>query len=341
MSLITRPDDVRFDLLGIGNAIVDVLSHSEEEFLVSHGLNKGTMTLIELDTAERLYDAMGAAKEVSGGSVANTVAAAGSLGARVAYIGKVRDDQLGGIFRHDIRAAGVHFETPPSSAGAATARCFVMVTRDAHRTMATHLGACVELGPEDIDTDLVAASWITYLEGYIWDPPRAKEALRMAIDAAHGAGRLVALTLSDPFCVDRHRAEFRELVEGQVDILFANEHEAMSLFEVDDVWQAVERLQAVGRIAAVTRSDQGSLVLTPEGVFEVPAVHADAVLDTTGAGDLYAAGFLFGLTRGWDARTCGLAGAAAAAEIISHIGARPEADLTEVVRLAIGEEVGT
>jgi len=341
MSLITRPDDVRFDLLGIGNAIVDVLAHAEEEFLDAHGLNKGTMTLIDLAKAEELYDDMGAAKEVSGGSVANTVAAAGALGARVAYIGKVRDDQLGTIFRHDIHAVGVHFETPPSTRGAATARCFVMVTRDAHRTMATHLGACVDLGPEDIDTDLVAQTWITYLEGYIWDPPRAKQALRVAIDAAHGAGRLVALTLSDPFCVERHRAEFRDLVENAVDILFANEHEAMSLFEVEDVWEAVARLQAIGRIAAVTRSDQGSLVVTPQGVFEVPAVHAEQVLDTTGAGDLYAAAFLYGLTQGWDAERCALAGAAAAAEIISHIGARPEADLTEVVRLAIGEEVGT
>lgn len=331
MSLITRPDDVRFDLLGIGNAIVDILAHSEEEFLEGHGLNKGTMTLIEVEKAEELYGDMGAAKEVSGGSVANTVAAAGALGARVAYIGKVRDDQLGAIFRHDIHAVGVHFETPPSTRGAATARCFVMVTRDAHRTMATHLGACVELGPEDIDTELVAQTWITYLEGYIWDPPRAKEALRVAIDAAHGAGRLVALTLSDPFCVERHRNEFRQLVEGSVDILFANEHEAMSLFEVEDVWEAIARLQTIGRIAAVTRSDQGSIVVTPDGVFEVPAVHADQVLDTTGAGDLYAAGFLHGLTTGRPLAECGQLGSIAAAEVISHVGPRPLVELKTLV----------
>ncbi|MFN8110540.1 MAG: adenosine kinase [Thermoleophilia bacterium] len=341
MSLLPKPTDTRFDLLGIGNAIVDVLSHSEEAFLEEHGLHKGAMTLIDVDKADILYRDLGTATEVSGGSVANTVAAAGALGQRVAYIGKVRDDQLGAIFSHDIRAVGVHFDTPPAVAGPATARCFVMVTPDAHRTMATHLGACVELGPEDIDEQLVGDTWITYLEGYIWDPPRAKDALRKAIEAAHRRDRVVALTLSDPFCVERHRAEFRQLVEESVDLLFANEHELMSLYEVDDVWRAVEHLQTHCRVAAVTRGDQGSLVLSHGEVFEVPIVHAEGILDTTGAGDLYAAGFLHGVASGWDAERCGRAGAAAAAEIISHIGARPERDLREVLALATGEEVGS
>jgi sugar/nucleoside kinase (ribokinase family) len=307
--------------------------------LERHGMAKGTMTLIDAGAAEGLYADMGPAMEVSGGSCANTVAAAASLGARTAYIGKVRDDELGRIFAHDIRAAGVHFGTPPATTGPSTARCLVMVTADAQRTMGTYLGACTELGPEDVDEALVASAAVTYLEGYLWDPPRAKDALRRAIAVAKDAGRTVALTLSDPFCVDRHREEFLALVDGPVDLLFANQQEAESLFGVDDVWEAVDRLRGRVPMAAITRSDQGSLVLRGDEVFEVPSVRTGHVVDTTGAGDLYAAGFLFGLSRGWDPERCGLAGAAAAAEVISHFGARPEADLGELVRMAIGEEV--
>jgi sugar/nucleoside kinase (ribokinase family) len=334
----TAADGVAFDVLGIGNAIVDVLSHADESVLERHGMAKGTMTLIDADAAEGVYADMGPAVEVSGGSCANTVAGAASLGARVAYVGKVRDDELGRIFAHDIRAAGVHFATPPATEGPSTARCLVLVTADAQRTMGTYLGACTGLGPEDIDEALVASAAVTYLEGYLWDPPRAKDALRRAIAAAKGAGRTVAFTLSDPFCVDRHREEFLALVDGPVDLLFANQQELESLFGVDDVWEAVDRLRGRVTTAAVTRSDQGSLVLHGDEVFEVPSVRVDHVVDTTGAGDLYAAGFLYGLSRGWDPRRCGLAGAAAAAEVIGHFGARPEADLGELVRIAVGEE---
>ncbi|MCB9012095.1 MAG: adenosine kinase [Actinobacteria bacterium] len=335
---LSRPDDVQFDLLGVGNAIVDILCHAEDEFLASHALNKGTMTLIDLTHAESLYRDMSSGVEVSGGSVANTVAAVGGLGGRVAYIGKVRDDQLGTIFRHDIRASGVRFDTPPSNDGSTTARCFVMVTPDAARTMATHLGACVELGPEDIDTDLVRSTWVTYLEGYLWDEPRAQSALRLAADTAHDAGRLVALSLSDPFCVDRHREGFRDLLESSVDILFANEDEARSLFQTDDLDEVVGRVQEHCAVAAVTRGPNGALIVSRDDVVEVAAVSVPRVIDTTGAGDLFAAGFLHGMVQGWDAEACGRAGAAAAAEVIGHIGARPEDDLAMIIGQAIGQE---
>jgi len=329
----------QFDIVGIGNAIVDVLAHADEGFIEAHGMQKGSMTLVDERFAETLYREMGPAVEMSGGSCANTIAAAASLGIRVAFIGKVADDQLGRIFTHDLTSAGVHFDTPAAADGPSTARCLVFVTPDAQRTMATYLGASVELGPDDIDTDLVATAQYVYLEGYLWDPPEAKQALREAIAAAHQAGRKVAMTLSDPFCVARHRFEFLELVAGPIDVLFANQFEAESLVEVGDVWAAVEVLQGQSELVVITRGDQGSLVVTPEAVFEVPPVRVPEVVDSTGAGDLYAAGFLFGLTQGWDVVHCAQAGAAAAAEVISHFGARPERDLGELVRIANREEV--
>jgi len=330
---------VQFDIVGIGNAIVDVLAHAEDGFIEARGMEKGSMTLVDEAVAETLYRGMGPAVEMSGGSCANTIAAAASLGIRVAFIGKVADDQLGRIFTHDLTSGGVHFDTPAAIGGPATARCLVFVTPDAQRTMATYLGASSGLGPDDIDTDLVAAAKFVYLEGYLWDPPEAKQALRDAIAAAHRAGRKVAMTLSDPFCVARHRAEFRELVAGPIDILFANQLEAESLVEIGDVWAAVEVLQGQCELVVLTRGDQGSLVVTPEAVYEVAAVRVPEVVDSTGAGDLYAAGFLYGLTQGWDFVHCAQAGAAAAAEVISHFGARPERDLGELVRIAIREEV--
>ncbi|HWH15207.1 MAG TPA: adenosine kinase [Miltoncostaeaceae bacterium] len=331
-------EDARLDVVGIGNAIVDVLTHAHEEFLEAHGLVKGAMTLVDGETSARIYAGMGPAVEVSGGSCANSMAGAAALGARVAYVGKVRDDQLGQFFAHDIRAAGVAYDVAPATEGPPTARCMVMVTPDAHRTMATYLGASTELGPEDIDRDLFRAARVTYLEGYLWDPPRAKQAMRVAMEAAVDAGRMVALSLSDSFCVERHRDEFLELLDRHLTVLFANEHEVMALVGGDDVWEAVARVQGRCPIVVVTRSDQGALVVTPDEVHEVPAAHVDRVVDTTGAGDLFAAGFLVGLTRGWPLTECARAGAAAAAEVISHFGARPEEDLNVVVGVAIREE---
>jgi sugar/nucleoside kinase (ribokinase family) len=323
-------------VLGIGNAIVDVLSHADDDFLAAEGLVKGTMALIDADAADRLYSRVGPAVEVSGGSCANTIAGAASLGSSVAYIGRVRDDDLGRIFTHDIRAAGVEYATAPAATGPGTARCLVMVTPDAQRTMCTYLGASVGLGPDDVDPDLVARASVTYLEGYLWDPPEAKEAFRAAIAAAKAAGRRVALTLSDPFCVERHRAEFLALVENDIDILFANEDEIVALYETADVDAAVAAVRGRCPIAAITRSERGSLVASADAVHEVPAAPVERVVDTTGAGDLYAAGFLHGLTRGLPLPDCARIGGIAAAEIISHVGARPEADLARLVAGARG-----
>ena len=319
------------DVLGIGNAIVDVLSPTDDATIARHELPKGTMTLIDADRAEALYGQMGPAVEVSGGSCANTVAGIASLGGRSAYIGRVRDDELGRIFTHDIRAAGVQYDTPPAGDGPGTARCLIMVTPDAQRTMSTYLGASVELGPEDVDPALVASADVTYLEGYLWDPPRAKEAFRIAIAAAHAAGRRVSFTLSDPFCVERHRDEFRTLVDGDVDVLFANQHEIEALYEASDLDAAVAAVRGRCEIAVITRSEHGSLVVTAEEVHEVPAAPVERVIDTTGAGDLFAAGFLFGLTRGRPLGECAHIGGLAAAEVISHYGARPEVRLAELL----------
>jgi len=326
----------RFDVVGIGNAIVDVLVHADEGFLERHGLVKGTMSLVDAASAEALYAAAGAGVEVSGGSAANTIAGLAALGGRTAFVGKVRNDQLGTVFGHDIRASGVHFATPPGDAGAATARCLVLVTPDAQRTMATYLGACVDLGPDDLDEDLVAASAVTYLEGYLWDPPGAKEAFRKAWRISHGNGHRVALSLSDPFCVDRHREEFLGLIAEHVDILFANEAEITSLYGVADFDAALQRVRGHCDIAALTRSEKGSVIVAGDEVHVVDAEPVADVVDTTGAGDLYAAGFLYGLSQGWDLARAARLGALAAAEVIGHLGARPQADLAALKAARFG-----
>ncbi len=323
--------DRNIDVVAIGNAIVDVLSHAEDAFLDANGLDKGIMSLVDAERAEKLYGAMGPAVEISGGAAANTAAGVASLGGRAGFIGKVSNDQLGGIFRHDIRAAGVRFESSPSLSGVSTARCLIFVTPDAQRTMNTYLGACLELGPADIDADLVGHAQVTYLEGYLWDPPLAKEAFRKAADIAHQAGRKVSLSLSDPFCVERHRAEFVELVKNRVDILFANEHEICSLWQVTDFDAALRMTRDHCEVAALTRSEKGSVVLSGGEVHAVEAAKVARLVDTTGAGDLYAAGFLYGLTSGRGLPECGRIASLAAAEAISHYGARPETPLTELV----------
>ncbi|HEX7008108.1 MAG TPA: adenosine kinase [Alphaproteobacteria bacterium] len=325
-----------FDVVGIGNAIVDVLAHTDDAFLVENALAKGAMTLIDTVQAETLYQAMGPGIEISGGSAANTMAGFASLGGRGAFFGKVRDDQLGEVFRHDIRAAGVAYDTLPASDGPPTARCLIFVTPDAQRTMQTFLGASVALGPEDIDPSVVQAAQITYLEGYLWDPPRAKDAFLKAADLAHKAGRKVALTLSDPFCVERHRAEFHRLVDGHVDILFANEIEIMSLYQVKTFDEALQAVRGRCEIAALTRSAKGSVLVRGDEVHVIDAVPVERVVDTTGAGDLYAAGVLYGLTHGKDLATAGRIGSIAAAEAISHMGARPETPLKDLVKKALG-----
>jgi len=318
----------RFDVLGIGNAIVDVLARTDDDFLARQKMRKGAMQLIDESQAARIYDAMGPAVEVSGGSAANTIVGAASLGARTAFVGKVKDDELGRVFAHDIRAAGVAFTTPPASAGPSTARCYVLVTPDGERTMNTFLGAAQDLHPNDIDADAIAAAQIIYLEGYLWDPPRAKEAFLKAAKIAHDAERDVALTLSDAFCVDRYRAEFLDLIRnGTVDLVFANERELHSLYETADFDTALEALRNDARLAVVTRSEKGCLVVSREETDAVAANPIDRLVDATGAGDLFAAGFLVGLSRGADNRTAARLGALAAAEVIQHLGARPETSL--------------
>jgi sugar/nucleoside kinase (ribokinase family) len=318
----------RYDVLGIGNAIVDVIARAEDDFLVEQRMQKGAMALIDEERAEAIYDAMGPAIETSGGSAANTIVGLASLGARTAFIGKVKGDELGRAFTHDIRAAGVAFDTPPASDGPSTARCYVLVTPDGERTMNTYLGAAQDLHPNDVDEDAVAAASITYLEGYLWDPKNAKDAFLKAAAAAHRAGRLVALTLSDAFCVDRWRNEFLQLVRSRtVDLLFANEAELRSLYETADFDAAVGALRNDARFAAVTRSEKGCIVVTPEKTEAVPAFPIARLVDTTGAGDLFAAGFLFGIAKGSDHQTAGRLGALAAAEVIQHLGARPETSL--------------
>ncbi|MGQ9366278.1 adenosine kinase [Azospirillum sp. ST 5-10] len=325
-------DAAAYDVTGIGNAIVDVIAHADDAFLAANGIDKGAMTLIDAARAEELYGRMGPGIEVSGGSAGNTMAGFASLGGTGAYIGKVCNDQLGTVFRHDIRSAGVHFATDPLHDGAPTARCLILVTPDAQRSMNTYLGACVELGPEDIDEALVAASRVTYMEGYLWDPPRAKEAFRKAAGIAHGAGRAVSLSLSDAFCVHRHHGEFFDLVENHVDVLFANEHEIGALYGTDRFEEALAAVRRLGKVAALTRSEKGAVVVAGGEVHEVPADPVAHVVDTTGAGDLYAAGFLYGYTRGLAPAVCGRLGAVAAAEIIGHVGARPEVSLAGLVR---------
>src|SRR5215510_8722502 len=335
----------RFDVLGIGNAIVDVIARTDDAFLAKHQMRKGTMRLIDEAQAAGLYDAMGPAVEVSGGSAANTIVGAASLGARAAFIGKVKDDELGRVFAHDIRAAGVAFATPPASAGPSTARCYVLVTPDGERTMNTYLGAAQDLHPNDIDPHAIAAAQIIYLEGYLWDPPHAKEAFLKAAKIAHDADRDVALTLSDAFCVDRYRAEFLDLIRaGTVDLVFANERELHSLYETADFDTALDALRRDARLAVITRSERGCLIVTREETDAVPASPVERVVDATGAGDLFAAGFLVGLSRGAEYRDAARLGALAAAEVIQHLGARLRAQshqASDIRRRKTGPRSGT
>ncbi len=326
----------RYDVLGIGNAIVDVIARADDDFLVAQNMQKGGMALIDEARAQAIYDAMGPATEISGGSAANTIAGVASYGARAAFVGKVKDDELGRAFAHDIRAASIGFDTPPASDGPSTARCYIMVTPDGERTMNTYLGAAQDLHPNDIDPDTIASAAITYLEGYLWDPPHAKDAFRKAAKAAHDAKRMVALTLSDSFCVDRYRAEFLKLLRDKtVDLIFANEAELKSLYETADFDTGVAALRQDAKLAVVTRSEKGCVVVSADGVKAVPAASVDKVVDTTGAGDLFAAGFLVGLARGSDHVMAARLGALAAAEVIQHLGARPETSLK-----ALGQENG-
>jgi adenosine kinase len=329
-----------YDVLGIGNAIVDIITHADDDVLIAHGLHKGSMQLVDEARVEALQAAGGKPTFVSGGSAANTTVGLARLGCRSAFIGKVKADSAGDAFTHDIRAAGVHFATPPARDGAATARCLIFVTPDGQRTMSTYLGASQALFESDIDAELVTGSKIIYLEGYLWDPPAAKQAFLHAAKLAHGAGRKVALSLSDSFCVDRYRREFIDLMRSRtVDIVFCNQSELHSLYETADLATAIDALRKEDVLAIVTRSEDGSVIVTKDGSRAVPAAPIDNLVDTTGAGDLFAGGFLAGLVRDRDYETCARLGALAAAEVIQHIGARPVADLKQLAAkngLALG-----
>jgi len=325
----------KYDVLGIGNALFDVLVQTDEGFLAAHDMVKGSMALIDEPRAAAIYRDMGPAVEVSGGSAANTIVGVASFGGRAAYVGKVRDDQIGRLYAHDIRAAGVVFETPSASAGPATGCSYILVTPDGERTMNTYLGAAQEFSPADIDAAQVAAASITYLEGYLWDPQSAKEAFVKASAIAHQAGRQVALTLSDSFCVDRYRGEFLDLMRrGTVDVVFANEAELHALYQTSDFDGALKQLREDVKLGVVTRSEKGCVVSSREGIVAVPASPVEKVVDTTGAGDLFAAGFLFGLVRNVGHETAGRLAALAASEIIQHIGARPHVSLKELAQQA-------
>jgi len=319
-----------FAVAGIGNAIVDVLSRVDDDFLDRHGIARSAMTLIDEERAATLYDAMPAAVEISGGSAANTIAGLAAFGSKAAFIGKVKNDQLGQVFRHDITALGVAFDTAPSTRGAATARCLVMVTPDGERSMSTFLGASVGLGPDDIDDAVIADAGVTYLEGYLWDPPAAKEAFKKAARLARRHARQVALSLSDAFCVERHRDSFLDLIRDEVDILFANEAEIKALYQVDVFDEALQQVRKHCRLAALTRSAAGSVVVAGDEVHVVEAIRIPQLVDATGAGDLYAAGFLHGLAEARDLASCARLGSLAASEVISHMGARPEKPLHQL-----------
>lgn len=323
----------RYDVLGIGNAIFDILAHVDDDFIVREKLAKGSMRLVDGDEIARLYGDLGQVVRISGGSGGNTIAGVASLTGKAAYIGKVADDEFGAAYRHDMRGVGVTFDTDALKDGAPTASCLVLVTPDGERTMSTFLGACQNLTPDDVDPALVADAEITFLEGYLWDPPQAKDAFRKAAEIAHQNGRKVALTLSDTFCVDRFRAEFLELIKsGTVDIVFANEHELRALYETADFDTAVAALRQDAKLAAVTMGAEGSLTVTREETHHVRAASVERIVDLTGAGDLYAGGFLFGLARGFALPDCATIGGLAAGEVIQHLGARPEVKLVDLVR---------
>ena len=325
----------KFDVLGIGNAIVDVIAQADEAFLVAQKLVKGSMRLVETDESERLYGLMGTSVQTSGGSAGNTTAGVASFGGRAAFIGKVADDALGEVYRADMHRLGIHFDTPPLAGGDPTARSMILITPDGERTMNTYLGAAQLLSPPDIDAETVGAARVTYLEGYLWDRPLAKDAFRKAARDAHAAGRQVSLTLSDSFCVDRFRDEFLGLMrDGSVDIIFANVSELHALYQTADFDTAIAALQRDCRLAAVTRGGEGASIVSPAGIEIVPVPEVERIIDTTGAGDLYAAGFLFGLARGMPLATCGTLGHIAAGEVISHIGPRPHVPLVDLARKA-------
>ena len=324
--------DARFDVLGIGSAIVDIIARADDAFLAANGMVKGTMALTTVEQTKKIYERMGQAVEISGGSAANTVAGVASLGGAPCYIGKVGADKLGEIFAHEIKAAGVEFHggenRPPKLP---TATCLILVTPDGQRTMNTFLGACTELTPADIDAERIASARVTYIEGYQWDTPQAKEAIRKACQAAKGAKRQVALSLSDPFVVDRHRTDLLALIRDDVDILFGNEDEIFSLYQAADLEGAIARLREARVLACMTRSAKGAIVFDGQATLAVDAAPVTKVVDTTGAGDLFAAGFLYGYTHGRDLTNCARIGAMAAAEVISHMGARPEVSLRELL----------
>ena len=319
-----------FDVLTIGNAIVDVIAKVDEAFVTRERLVKGSMNLIDEVRAEELYAVMGPASEISGGSAGNTAAGVASFGGKAAYFGKVKNDQLGTIFGHDMRAQGVHFDTRRAEVGPATARSFILVTPDGERTMNTFLGACTHLGVGDVDKAVVEAAKVTYMEGYLWDKPEAKEAFRLAARYARAAGKLTSITLSDSFCVERHRDSFLELIKDSIDIVFANESEIKSLYKTQNFDGAVEAIHRDCPLAVLTRSEKGSLIVRGEERVVVPAYPVEKIIDVTGAGDLFAAGFLYGYTQNKPLRQCASLGSLAAAEVISHTGARPEVNLREL-----------
>ena len=324
--------EARFDVLGIGSAIVDIIARTDDAFLGGFGMVKGTMALTDAARSKAIYDRMGQAVEVSGGSAANTMAGIASLGGSPCFIGKVGADKLGEIFAHEIKAGGVEFhggERRPTKLPTAT--CLILVTPDGQRTMNTFLGACTELGPTDIDAELLKASRVTYIEGYQWDTSGAKEAIRKSCQIVKSAKRQVALSLSDPFVADRHRDELLALIRDDVDILFANEEEILSLYQVTAWDSAVARLREAKVLTVMTRGAQGAVVYDGKDTVTVPAAPVAKVVDTTGAGDLFAAGFLYGYTHGRDLNNCARIGAMAAAEVISHLGARPEVPLRDLL----------
>jgi sugar/nucleoside kinase (ribokinase family) len=328
---LTNKDGILYDVVGVGNALVDMIAMVDDDFLGVHDMVKGSMALIETDRAVQLSQAVGASTRTSGGSGANTLAGIASLGGDVAFIGKVADDEFGAVFADDMKKIGVDFRSSGSDSSVPTGRCIIAVTPDAQRTMNTYLGISTQLSFGDISSDVIAAGAILYLEGYLFDRDEAKDAFRKAAALAHSNGRVVSLTLSDSFCVDRHRADFQSLVKNDIDILFANEDELKSLYETTDFDAAVQLLRKDCHIAAVTRSEKGSVIVTRDDVHEVPAAPVSQVVDTTGAGDLFAAGFLRGLTQGKDLTSCARIGAIAAAEVISHVGPRPLVSLASLL----------
>ena len=330
------PMDKSYDVVGIGNAIVDVLVQANDDLIDNFELTKGTMALVDEAQAERLYASVGPGLETSGGSAANTLAGVAQLGGRAGFIGRVRNDQLGGIFTHDIRSVGARFDTPAATEGPSTARCLILVTPDAQRTMCTYLGASVGLDPADLDLDMVAQAKVLYLEGYLWDSDEAKAAFITAAEVARAHGGEVALSLSDAFCVERHRESFQELVDGHVDILFANEMEITALYKANSFEEAADQVRGRCKLAALTRSEQGSVVLNGAGTHSVAPFQLGPLLDTTGAGDLYAAGFLHAYTQGQDVEACGRLGSLCAGQVVTQLGPRPQGSLKQLVAQHLG-----